>query len=448
MGIFHLDSWVNYLSNLGRRGVDKTTAAEPGMAYSLTWPELTNIYMGDGIGARVVDVVADDMTRNGFEVNGDTDNLLQTACQNLLLKTVLNNAAKWKRLYGGALIMMETSDGEVDMEQPLPEKFKINAFKVYPASRVFLTLDDFNLLNPHQPYYNEPFRFRVYNKWTGQYFTVHRSRTIPVRGKVVPDYWNSAIDLQVRYWGVSCLQFMRDSLSGYGQFMQGLSHLGHEMVIGKYTLSGLSRLLAEKNYKEVMKRIAMINTAKSNINAVVLGEGEEYSRDSITFSGAGDVVDRFAMWVSGCSGVPVSRIYGQSKAGLNNSDEGSLTNYYDMVTSDQETYMQPVLLECLANINKSLGNPIPEDKLGGKWNPVWSPSQKDMIQMRNTQAQTDKIYAVDIGAITGEEVATNRFSRGYSFETNLDKAKSIDWSASPAKEGTQPKPGKANGTNG
>lgn len=99
--MFHMDGWRSYLTSLGRGG-DKSQALEPAVAIPMTWPDLTNIYMGDGIGARIVDVVAEDMTRNGFEINGDDKGDLALICKNLSVKSVLANASKWMRQIGRA----------------------------------------------------------------------------------------------------------------------------------------------------------------------------------------------------------------------------------------------------------------------------------------------------------------------------------------------------------
>lgn len=442
----HWDGWKSYVSSLGKTGSDKSASLTIGPSIAMTWPELTNIYMGDGIGATIVDVVADDMTRNGWDYTGDAEGKLAMACNNLSLKSTLNIASKWTRLYGGALILLQTSDSEPDYAKPLPEKYKVLGLQVYAASRVVLTLSDFNLTNPSQPYFNEPFQFSLFNKWTGSYFTVHRSRCVPMRGKVVPDFWSNIMDLNARYWGVSVLQFCKTSLSGAGAFMQGLSHLGQEMTIGKYKVSGLARLFAEKDYKSILKRISTINASKSSINAVVLDKDEDYIRDSLSFTGVGDVVDRFFAWVSGCTRIPVSRLFGSGAKGLGVDDEGDSRNYYDMVKSDQETYLQPPALELVAKINKSLGFVVPEEDLGIKFSAVWTPTQSQEVAMRKTQAETDKIYVVDIGALTEEQIFNTRFKNGWSYETAVESGAGFEGEGpdEDAKKGL--KPGEAGGT--
>ena len=56
------------------------------------------------------------------------------------------------------------------------------------------------------------------------------------------------------------------------------------------------------------------------------------------------------------------------------------------------------------------------------FNPAWSPTQAELVDMRFKQAQTDKIYAVDITdgkrtAISIDELRASRFQGGYGFET-------------------------------
>jgi hypothetical protein len=54
-----------------------------------------------------------------------------------------------------------------------------------------------------------------------------------------------------------------------------------------------------------------------------------------------------------------------------------------------------------------------------KFNPVWVPSLKELIEMRKQQAETDRTY-IETGVLGSEEVRKNRFVGGYSFETSVE----------------------------
>ena len=71
-----LDGWKNLLSGLGGRR-DKTRYTRPSPVIRLSDIELAALYYGDPIAADAVDYLPEDMTKAGFEVNGDTGELEQ-----------------------------------------------------------------------------------------------------------------------------------------------------------------------------------------------------------------------------------------------------------------------------------------------------------------------------------------------------------------------------------
>ena len=130
-----------------------------------------------------------------------------------------------------------------------------------------------------------------------------------------------------------------------------------------------------------------------------------------------DIIDRFMMNLSAVCEIPVTRLFGRSPAGQNATSD--FRNYYDKVMSDQKTKLKPSLQHLVNMINKYIKvktNPTI------KFNPVWEPTEEEEINMRNKQAQTDKIYA-EMGALTAEEIMESRFRGGYSYETSIEEAK-------------------------
>ena len=70
-----IDGWVNMLAGLSRAS-DKTTRTYFGAFEILDDEELTRMWMGEGIGKKIVSSVADDMTRKWFTVSEDSDNMI------------------------------------------------------------------------------------------------------------------------------------------------------------------------------------------------------------------------------------------------------------------------------------------------------------------------------------------------------------------------------------
>lgn len=420
--LFKMDGWKNLLSGMGIVGRDKTRSIQAATTNLLVESELTDMYRGDGIAARVVNCLADDMTRAGWVVPQDKEGKLSRPMQHLNVKKQINLAIKWARLYGGCIVVADFNGGGA-YEEPLKLQSTKNptlrALRVYPAPRIELMESDIND-DPDNPYFEEVEKFRIIKR-TGGYFYVHASRCLVLKGVDFPDLVNgNAGNVEQRYWGMSALQGGYDYLKLLGALLQGIGVLGEEFSVGKYRLSNLEQLVAEGNFADLQKRMELIAVTKSITNSVFLGESEEYSRDNVSFTGIPDLVDRFKSVVAGAYGYPVTRLFGTSPGGMNATGESDLRNYYDHVESLQETDLTSIIHQLMLWINMSEKNPVNPDELSVEFNPVWVPTQQDEVNMRKTQADTDNVY-MQAGVLQPTEVRKARFEGEYSYETTVDE---------------------------
>lgn len=407
------DGWVNILAGLGKRQ-DKGNQGTFGGYNILTHEELSNLWMGDGIGKRIVSVVADDMTRAWIDVGGDDDGALERTLFGLGAQTEVNTALKWARLYGGAIVVMGVEDGKA-LDQPAVPGKPVRWLKTYGLSRIMMNPGDV-VADPRSPRFEKLEYFRPLTI-NGTEIKVHWSRCLVFAGEPVPA---DAVlsDWRMRYWGASVLQAIWEGLRNYGQTNQGIANLMLEFAVGKYGLDGLEEILASNNVDAVYSRMEIINASKSLLNAVLLGKGETFTRDVVSLSGVPEIVDRMQMNLCSMSGIPVSRLFGKQSGGLNNEGTADVRNYYDGIASQQQTYLRPPMMQLVATVNAGLDAPIPEDDLGFEFGPIWTPSQAEMVDMRKKQAETDKIY-VELGVYSADEVTQSRFGGGYSFETQV-----------------------------
>ncbi len=412
LSLFKNDGWINILSGLGKRA-DKSKYTYFGDFELLIDTELTRMWLGEGLGKKIVSVVADDMTRNWITVEGDPNNKIQKELTKLESKTRINEALKWARLYRGCIIVVGVNDGR-ELKEPISKNIKgIEWLKVYPAPNIINTTADI-VTDPKSPYFEDFEVFKI-QKLNGGSFDVHRTRTLIFKGDPVPPVSNNYVDTVRRYWGVSILQSIWDRLKNYAGTEKNIVNLLYEIVIGKYKLSNLAQILSDNNTEAVLNRIEIINMAKSVINAVLLGEDEDYTRDAVNTAGIPDIMDRFMMSLSAVCEIPVTRLFGRSPAGQNATGESDERIYYDMVSSKQETWLAPPL-QYLVNLIGMYINTESEPIIN--FNSVWEPTQEQMIEMKNKQALTDQIY-VDLAVLSSEEVRESRFKNGYSFDTTL-----------------------------
>lgn len=415
------DGWSNVLSGIGG-GSDKAAGLHYRPSQLIPRFELAAMYESEGLIGRIVDIVAEDMVRAGFNITGDEDGKLMKKLKDLHLTAKIATALKWMRLFGGALIVLDIKDG-LPWDQPYDwtkgKPSQVRGIRVYSAARTIIASSDF-VTDTTSSWFEDVERFTI-KRLYGPTFQVHASRCIVLKGKPLPDTNElTGYDLDTRYWGLSVVQSLFQTTSSFGAFVEAIGHLGQEMVIGKYTISNLEDLVAENDWKSIRQRIRIIDESKSIIHAVLLGPTEKYERDSLTFTGVPEVLDRLMMLVSAYSdGIPVSRLFGRSSAGLNSNGDGDGRDYYDMIGSKQTAYLEQPLLQLIQMVNAGEGGIVNGDELGITFKPVWVPSQSDLITMRKTVADTDKIYN-DMGTLDNEQIFNTRFKNGYSTEYQIE----------------------------
>ena len=67
------DGWANLLTGIGIKGRDKTAHTMYIADARLEYHDLTQMYRGDGLARRIIDLPVHDMYRQWFTLEGDTD---------------------------------------------------------------------------------------------------------------------------------------------------------------------------------------------------------------------------------------------------------------------------------------------------------------------------------------------------------------------------------------
>ena len=413
----HQDGWKNLNSGLGSRK-DKSQTARPAAIPRLTDTELARLYYADGIAADAIDYLPEDMTKNGFEVDGDNGKL-DDAFRTLSGPDKFKKALAWVELYGGGLILMDIEgSGAYDTPfDPMANPRPVRSLRVYPRTRI-----DLGLMRPvdlpESPYF-EDYEFFVIRKVTGGTFTVHASRCLVFKSPIEVDPTMPGFTREERYWGLPAVLRFYDAIAGYGSLVQGLTHLGQELAVGKYKLANLEQLVAEGDYKSINRRMDAIDTQKSIVNGVFLGEGEEYTREQLTLSGVDALTDRFQMHVAATTRYPVTRIFGRSAAGMNATGKGDQDNYYDRVASAQTSRLEPLLIRLLTVLNAYLKVIPVDEKISITFNSLYPADQNEQADVRLKISQADANY-IDRGVLFPDEVRKNRFVGGYKLDTAVE----------------------------
>ena len=106
-----LDGWANAYVGLNAKQ-DKSQYTTYAGANLIDDGTLLEMYLGEGLASRIIDIVADDMTREWIWIDGEAQRKpINSVLEALNAEEAFNTAIKWQRLYGGALIIMGALDG-------------------------------------------------------------------------------------------------------------------------------------------------------------------------------------------------------------------------------------------------------------------------------------------------------------------------------------------------
>lgn len=416
------DGWANLFTGMGIKGRDKRKKTEWQNETRMQDSTLQSLYRGEGFAQRIIDLPANDMTREWFYIEGDDQNLVLDKLKSLHAKVEFNRALRFARLYGGSLLIAGINDGgDLIDELNLDNIKEVEFLRVIDRSRV----------NPKE-YYNDP-NDRRYNEVKvyqispirGVPYDVHESRVARFDGVDVPQ----RIRQENQGWGDSVLQAGYARIKGLAESYCHIETIITEFIIGVLKVNGLADLIASGRENLIQKRLTQVDLSKSIINSVLIDNEEEYNRISGRVSGLDTLLDKLIQALSAVTGIPVTLLMGQAPAGLQATGASDIRFYYDMISGQQETKLQPHLEWLIKLIMLSKEKPFTGKEFDNwkiEFNPLWQPTQKEQAEIRRTQAETDEKYILS-SVLSPDEVAMSRFGgRSYSLNTTLETERKPD----------------------
>jgi phage-related protein (TIGR01555 family) len=428
-----LDGWSNMVTGLSVLA-DKNKKTRPVINRVVPDEELEAIYLDDGLGTRIVNLLPDDMFREGWDYEfPDQDDEVEVKKlsdqYNEVLEKIdatgkMREAFYWSRLYGGAAILIGALDGQ-KLDTPLrparirkPEGFEY--LRVINRSDIQYAQIDWQL-DPTKSRYCMPeyysIRFAT-PKGIQENSRVHYSRIIELHGNPVPVGMKTALSYEQRYWGVSVLQNVLEELSILGSSIGSIGHLLHEFSVGKYKLSDLEDILSQPDGDQlIQKRMQVMDLCRSVFHSMYFGPNDDFIRENIQFTGIPDILYIFFMLVSSCTGYPITRLFGVSPGGMNATGESDMRNYYDAVRSDQKAEAESILLRIIRIISE--WKKLPEPYI--KWRPLQSPSPKEQAEIDKLEADTQVQKAAMYKAWIDAGIMEPYQARFLEFGDALDK---------------------------
>ncbi|MEG2264883.1 MAG: DUF1073 domain-containing protein [Acinetobacter sp.] len=362
---FTKDSFQNFAARVGLGAGNQHDQSTYGFNFtSRDRLKLEAMYRSSWIVGQVVDVVAEDMTREGITLRGmespDDVEMINQELDRLEVWDQLSDTIKWSRLYGGAIAVM-LIDGQ-NVSTPLNVntvgKDQFKGLLVLDRWMVLPDLQD--LVTEYGPDYGKPKFYDVITDSVGFCNQrIHYSRIIRMDGINLP-YWQAIAE---NLWGQSVIERLEDRLTIFDSATLGAGQLIYKAHLRTYKIKGLRDIIATggRAFDGLVKQIEHIRLWQSNEGMTLMDAEDEFEAHSYSFSGLNDILLQFGQQLSGATQIPLVRLFGQSPAGLNATGESDLSNYYDNINQQQERRLRTPLHTLLAVMSQSvLGKPLPK----------------------------------------------------------------------------------------
>jgi phage-related protein (TIGR01555 family) len=421
------DSFQNFAAQLGYGTQNLSTANTYGInPITRNHTQLEWMYRGSWIVKQIVDAVADDMTRAGTDIEADMHpgdiEELNTHWRESVLWQRINSTIKWSRLYGGAMAVMmiegQRMDTPLRTDTIMRGQFKglvtLDRWMVWPS--LSETVTDLG------PDFGLPKYYQVVSDVRGlPKMKIHYSRVIRMDGVELP-YWQS---ISENSWALSVVEPLIDRLVAFDSVTQGAAQLAFKAHLRVMKVEGLRELIASGGliYQAFLQQMAIIRLMQTNEGMTVIDAADDFQVNAYSFAGLSDLLIQFGQQLSGACQIPLTRLFGQSPAGMNATGESDMRNYYDAIKSQQEARLRRPLSVLYDVVHRSyFGRPLPKG-FSFSFTPLWQLSETEKATIAG-----QVVTFIDMarqGGLIGAEIALKELrqaSKQTGYFSNVDDA--------------------------
>jgi phage-related protein (TIGR01555 family) len=402
------DGYFNAFSGAG----NKTVTSGSFRVRDLYLHELEDAYRTSGLIKKIVDIMPEESMRAGYVVDADNGLEVVNAINEASLSadSKIIQASKMGRLYGGAAIIVITDDSD-DLEEPLNVDAVSKILALQVVSMQYLHPITTNLVaDLRDPNFNLPEFYRLSKKSTSFFpskedsmMDIHRSRILFFGGA------GSTMDIKERYnnyWDDSIVQLVWDRVTHLYESLASSSSIAKNFVQQVLKIDRLGEAIMGGNHEYFKARLAMLEESMNSLNILALDGEEDFVKQTASISGLSDIIMDHRLQVCADTGIPYSKLFGQSPGGLNSSGESEENNFTKQLESWRDAEIEPNIKKLITLGYKHIGATAPE-QWAVSWNELDPMSEVERAEVGLKTAQVDEIY-VAIGARSPSEVREAR----------------------------------------
>jgi phage-related protein (TIGR01555 family) len=395
----------DYFRNPGTRAGWGTPSLTEATEYELVrlsydyWLMMT-LYQNHWIVGKMIDIPAQDMVeawpRITSEIEPKDIEKIDACIRKTHVKSKLLKTIKLARLFGGAGALIIIEGQENRLQEPLDlESIPIHGFKglipfdrwsgIYPTGQIST-----DITKPTQ--FNLPQFYECMTMNGGGTFRVHSSRILRFTGPEVPQPEYQAMN----YWGISVVERMYEELRKRDNMSWNILNLSYRANLLAYkepqlaqVLSGLNR--SQASQMQWQSAMQAMNETLNTQNMLVLGKDAEFFSVNQSITGHAEIYEQFQREIAGAVEMPVTLLYGDTKGGLNQTNDADFRIYAKKIKIDQDYQMRPQLEVLYPVIMMSEIGDVPGD-IDLRFPSILSLNDKEKADLAKAQGDTINGY--------------------------------------------------------
>jgi phage-related protein (TIGR01555 family) len=387
-----VDSFQNFIAKLGV-GADNLLSGSTYGFNPITRQRtlLEWIHRGSWIAGVAIDVVADDMTREGVDIIGpikaEDRTKIEDAASRLDVWGQLNDNIKWSRLYGGsiAVYMIAGQDYSTPLRLETIDRGDFRGLCVLDRWQLQPHVDD--IVTEEGPFMGLPKYYTVEGQAPGlRGKKVHYTRCIRLEGVRLPYQQRLTENL----WGESELERVYDRLIAFDSATTGAAQLVYKIHLRSLGIKGLRTIVMQggDGLLGLLGQVEMMRRFQMSEGITMIDADDTLETQSPpAISGLSEILIGFGQQLSGALQIPLVRLFGQSPAGLNSTGESDLKNYYGDIKQKQERDLGFHVPRMYRMIAQSEGIKVP-DGFGTEFRSLWQLEEGDKAEIASKDSTT------------------------------------------------------------
>lgn len=425
---FIKDSYENLMAGFNG-SKDATTQGRivKGEILEFDWAQLTAIYETSGIGAKLVDIKPDDMTREWRTFTSvhspEEVALFEKMEAELDVVRKFNYAQKMANVYGDAYIVLDINDGLDADEELIVDNLKtgcLEGITVCDPTTLQGTLPDNDPFSKN--YLNYTYFIPVHND---NGLKIHYSRVLHFKGLPRSPF-------ALRQSGGKNGSVLTRSYNKVVMCESAGAFLSNHIIKDQTEIISVDDLFDSMqdgdSYNAMMMYLSQVNSKASTLNQRVIDSNTSISIQSRDSKSVVEIYNLMREDIASDAGIPLTKFLGQSPNGFAASGESELEMYYDTVRQDQVTKFSPLLHTLDKIMVKSID--VGDEPLTYEWDSLYQLSEKELSEVNENKVNTlSKLYADNVitatqylKEIVQEDIVTNVTEEDIDELEQLEKA--------------------------